>query len=66
MGDGLHETTGRTILEEKEIHTIPVLFLKLNLIPGQILPIIARSPEVKHLIKYAMDKNRVFGVSYKL
>lgn len=34
--------------------------------PGQILPIIARSTDVKSLLRYALSKNRAFGVSYKL
>lgn len=66
MGEGLHESTGRTIFEEGVIHTIPVIFLRLNLIPGQILPIIARSPHVKFILKYALTRNRVFGVSFRL
>lgn len=66
MGDGLCETTGRTVFEENVIHKLPVIFLELNLMPGQILPIIARSREIKLVLRYAMSKNRAFGVSYEL
>jgi len=66
LGDGLREATGRTVYEEGVIHTIPIIFLKLNLLPGQILPIIARSSDIKLILKYAILRNRSFGVSYKL
>ncbi|XP_022162806.1 protein cereblon-like [Myzus persicae] len=66
LGDGLREATGRTIYEEGVFHSIPLIFLKLNLMPGQILPIIARSSDVKLVLKYAIFRNRSFGVCYKL
>jgi cereblon len=67
LGGGLREATGgRTVYEEGVVHIIPLIFLKLNLLPGQILPIIARSPSVKLLLKYVLFRNRSFGVSYKL
>lgn len=66
MGDGFQETTGRTIFEDGITHTLPVVFLKINLIPGQILPIIARTLSIKQILRYALDGNRAFGVSYKL
>ncbi|XP_025412148.1 protein cereblon isoform X2 [Sipha flava] len=66
LGDGLCETTGRTVFEENITHTLPVIFLRLNLMPGQTLPIIARTIDVKLLLKYALSTNRAFGVSYKL
>ncbi|XP_025205986.1 protein cereblon-like [Melanaphis sacchari] len=65
LGDGLLEATGRTVYEEGVIHTIPLIFLRLNLLPGQILPIVARSSDIKHLLKYVMFRNRSFGVCYK-
>ncbi|XP_060876667.1 protein cereblon-like [Metopolophium dirhodum] len=66
LGDGLHEATGRTVYEEGVVHSLPIIFLKLNLMPGQILPIIARSSDVKLILKYAIFRNRSFGVCYKL
>lgn len=66
LGEGLHEATGRTVYEEGVVHSIPLIFLKLNLMPGQILPIIARSSDVKLILKYAIFRNRSFGVCYKL
>lgn len=66
MGNELDKATGRTVYEEGIVHTLPVIFLKLNLMPGQILPIIARSSDVKLILKYAIFRNRSFGVCYKL
>lgn len=66
MGNRLNETSGRTILEDNKVHTLPVIFLKINLIPGQILPIIARSENIKSILRYAHAKNELFGVSYQL
>jgi len=66
LGDGLREVSGRTVYEEGFVHTIPIIFLKLNLLPGQILPIIAHSSDIKLILKYAIFRNRSFGVSYKL
>lgn len=66
MGDRFKKTSGRTILEDNKEHILPVIFLKLNLIPGQILPIIACSENVKSILRYAHAKDQLFGVSYKL
>lgn len=62
---GLQETTGRTIYEEGVVHSLPVIFLQLNLMPGQILPIIARATNIKSILRYALTKDRTFGVSFK-
>jgi len=53
------------VYEEGVIHMLPVLFLKLNLMPGQILPIIAHSTNIKLVLKYAINNNRSFGVCYQ-
>ncbi|XP_015380483.1 PREDICTED: protein cereblon-like isoform X2 [Diuraphis noxia] len=66
LGDGLQEASGRTIYEEGVVHSLPIIFLKLNLMPGQILPIIAQSSDIKLILKYAITRNRAFGVCYKL
>ncbi|CAH1725076.1 protein cereblon-like [Aphis gossypii] len=65
LGNRLREATGRTVYEEGVIHVLPILFLKLNLMPGQILPIIAHSPNIKLVLKYAINRNRSFGVCYQ-
>lgn len=62
----MQEATGRTIFEEGVVHTIPIMFVQTNIVPGQILPIIARSPTFKSVLQYAIAGNRVFGASRNL
>ncbi|XP_050430181.1 protein cereblon [Adelges cooleyi] len=66
LGNQLRETSGRAVYEEGVVHVLPVIFLGINVVPGQILPMIARSTAMSKILKYAIARNRAFGVSYKL
>eukprot|EP00102_Acyrthosiphon_pisum_P026488 XP_016663698.1 PREDICTED: protein cereblon-like isoform X2 [Acyrthosiphon pisum] len=66
LGDGLHKATGRTVYKKGVFNTLPIIFINLNLVPGQILPIIAHSKHVELLLKFGINRNQSFGVCYKL
>ncbi|CAI6360372.1 unnamed protein product [Macrosiphum euphorbiae] len=65
-GAGQDKATAHKVYKEGVLHKLPIIFLKLNLMPGQILPIIARSIHVELILKYSIFRNSSFGVCYKL
>jgi len=48
------------------VNTVPLVFMRLNLMPGEIASIIADSIDIKFILQYAMRRNRPFGICHKM
>lgn len=48
------------------VNTVPLVFMKLNLMPGEIASIIADSIDIKFILQYAMRRNRPFGICHTI
>jgi len=57
---------GSTNYKSVIINTVPLLFMKLNVMPGEIASIIANSSDIKFILQYALSRNRPFGIIHKM
>jgi cereblon len=67
LGNELQNITGCINYKSGVIvNTVPLLFIKLNLMPGEIAPIIANSLDIKFILHYVVTSNRPFGICHKM
>ncbi|XP_027844536.1 uncharacterized protein LOC114125192 isoform X1 [Aphis gossypii] len=66
LGDELDTFAGSTSYKSVVINTVPLLFMKLNVMPGEIASIIANSSNIKFILQYALSRNRPFGIVHKI
>ncbi|XP_028405727.1 protein cereblon-like [Dendronephthya gigantea] len=63
LGEEMDEVTGRTVMEEDNVVSIPVISLpNLLLVPGQTLPMYIFNPQLVAMMKNLLDKDNTFGV----
>ncbi|CAB4017201.1 partial [Paramuricea clavata] len=59
----MDEVTGRTVMEDENVVSIPLLSLpNLLLVPGQTLPMHIFNPQLVAMMKNLLDKDNTFGV----
>ncbi|KAE9543519.1 hypothetical protein AGLY_002319 [Aphis glycines] len=67
LGDELQSLAGSINYKSGVIvNTVPLAFMRLNLMPGEIASIIANSIDIKFILQYAMRRNRPFGICHKI
>ncbi|XP_025203370.1 protein cereblon-like [Melanaphis sacchari] len=67
LGNDLHKLAGSINYKSGVVvNTVPLAFMKLNLMPGEIAPIIANSSDIKFILQYANHRNRPFGICHKI
>lgn len=67
MGDELQSLAGSINYKSGiVVNTVPLIFMKLNLMPGEITSIIADSADIKFILQYAVNRNRPFGICHKM
>jgi len=63
LGNNLRELSGRVLLDDESLVTIPLLSLPgVVLIPGQILPLQLEHPTLISMMLNVIDKERTFGI----
>ncbi|XP_053206899.1 protein cereblon-like [Panonychus citri] len=63
LGNNLRELSGRVVLDDEALITLPLLSLTgVILIPGQILPLQLEHPSMIAMMLNAIEKERTFGI----
>ncbi|XP_046852634.1 protein cereblon-like isoform X2 [Xenia sp. Carnegie-2017] len=62
LGEEMNDVLGRTVMEEDNVVSIPLISLPNLLVPGETLPLHTFNPQIVLMMKNIVDHNNTFGV----